>query len=89
MRIAEAAKLSVSTGDIVREVAAHFALSTEDLGRRGRGNARSTARKAVAHIAHRRYGIPVVEIARFFNISPPSVSEMLREGAQAAEGISY
>jgi len=66
----------------------HVMSRGEELGRRGKGDSRSAARKAVAYIAHERYGIPVIEIARFFRISSPSVSEMLRYGAEAARAIS-
>ena len=86
--LAAHAKQGVSLDDIATKVAAHFGLAAGDLSRRGRHDVRSTARKAVAHIARQDYGVPVVDIARFFGIRPPSVSEMLREGAAAAAGIT-
>ena len=88
LRISEYAKQGIGIADIAGKVAQHYHVSVEELGRRGKGDSRSAARKAVASIAHERYGIPVIEIARFFRISSPSVSEMLRYGAEAARGIS-
>jgi REP element-mobilizing transposase RayT len=88
VRIADYAKQDIHIGDIAQKVAKYYGLPFEALGRRGKSNDRSAARKAVAYIASQRYGIPVIEIARYFNISSPSVSEMLREGAEPAKGIS-
>jgi putative transposase len=84
--ISEYGKQGVGITEIAEKVALHYNLPVDELGRRGRGNLRSSARKAVAYIAHERYGIPVIEIARFFRISSPSISEMLRHGAEAAQG---
>lgn len=88
LRIAEYVKQGVNIADIAESVARHYHLPVDEIYRRGKGNSRSAARKAVAFLAHERYGIPVIEIARFFRISSPSVSEMLRSGAEAARDIS-
>ncbi len=88
LRISEYTKQGLSIDDIVEKVALHYGLPVDAVRKRGKGNARSAARKAVAYMARERYGMPVIEIARFFGISSPSVSEMLLQGADAAQGIS-
>jgi REP element-mobilizing transposase RayT len=87
--IAEHAKQGVNVGDIAGKVAKHFGLPVEELSCKGRNNSRSTARKALAYLAHRRLGISVAEIARYFGIRSPSVSYMLRDGESAAKGVVY
>jgi predicted transcriptional regulator len=54
---------------------------------RGKKNARSEARKKCAYILHRHYGLPVIRIAEFFNISSPAVSLMIREGGIRNDSI--
>ena len=88
IRLARYAREQVGVADIARKVADQFKVPFESMQRRGKGDARSAARKAVAYICNRRYGIPVVEIARYFGISSPSVSEMLRGGETVAAGIT-
>jgi len=52
----------------------------EDIHKRGRRNSRSTIRKIVAALSHRRLGLPVTEVARYYGIGASSVSRMLDEG---------
>ena len=88
IRLARYAREQVTVADIAKKGADQSGVPFETLHRRGKGDARSSARKAVAYLCNRQYGIPVAEIARYFGISSPSVSEMLRGAESAAAGIS-
>jgi hypothetical protein len=56
--------------------------------RRGRKDWRSRARKMCAYILNHHYEIPVIQIARYFMISSPAVSLMIREGEKLQNGRS-
>jgi hypothetical protein len=56
---------------------------------RGRENNRSIGRKIVAAIAHRRYGIPITDIGRYFAIGSSSVSRMLDQGETYARDKGF
>jgi putative transposase len=57
-------------------------IAGEEIRKRGRLNARSTARKVFAAIAHRKLGIPVSEIAHYLGTSGSAVSCALDKGDQ-------
>jgi len=65
---------------IAKSTARQMCLKEKELFKRGRNNNRSTMRKIVAALSHRRFGIPVIEIARYYRIGGSSVSRMLDEG---------
>jgi hypothetical protein len=54
---------------------------------RGRGNDRSILRKVVAALSHRQFGIPVIEIARYFGVEGPAVSHILDDGERYAKRL--
>jgi hypothetical protein len=78
IRLARYQREGVSLGEIAEKVAAQHGLPVEHIFFRGKGNRRSAARKTFACIARREFEFPVAEIARFFHITSPSVSEMIR-----------
>ncbi len=70
----------LSVEKIAKKVSPLMGLSLEDVYKRGRQNNRSLLRKVVAALSHRRYGIPVSEIAHYYSIGNSSVSRMMDEG---------
>jgi chromosomal replication initiation ATPase DnaA len=86
-RIARYAKEGVSMEEIAEKIAKKFGLAEGEIMKRGKNNSRSEARKACAYVLNRYYEIPVIQIARYFNISSPAVSTMVAEGQKAAKLI--
>lgn len=64
----------------IEEVARQMGLPIEAVHRRDRRNDRSVLRKVVAAISHRAPGIPVTEIARYYDVDPSLVLRMLDDG---------
>lgn len=76
--------------ELRQRIAERLGVAPEDLAARGRVNARSEGRKALAYLGHRVLGFTVAEIARYLGVSGPAVSRMLDAGNAIAEnrGIS-
>ncbi len=55
-------------------------MSRNEINKKGRQNDRSLLRKIVAAFSHRKFGLPVSEVARYYGIGNSSVSRMLDEG---------
>lgn len=51
-----------------------------DIVKRSRNNNQSKAGKVFAYTCNRIYNFPVIQIANYFNISSPAVSNMISEG---------
>lgn len=85
LRIASYQKDGVTVQTIIESVARQMGIDAGELLARGRENYRSIGRKIVATIAHRTYGIPVVEIARHFNVGHSSISRMVEQGETYAK----
>ena len=73
-------KKGITVERVIKEVAQQMGFQEEDVLRRGRQNSRSVLRKVVAALSHRRFGIPVTEIARYYGVEGSSVSRMLDHG---------
>ena len=80
LQIATHQKEGVKIEEIIKSVARQMNIETDEMLKRGRENNRSIGRKIVAAIAHRTYGIPIAEIARFFRIGSSSISRMIDQG---------
>lgn len=80
LRIASYQKDGVTVQTIAESVARQMGIEATEMLFRGRESTRSTGRKIVAALAHRTYGIPIAEIARYFNIGHSSISRMLEQG---------
>jgi hypothetical protein len=85
LRVASFQKEGVTVKSVAEGVAGQMGIKTGALLIRGRKNGRSIGRKIVAAIAHRTYGIPLVEIARYFGIGSSSISRMLEQGEAYAK----
>lgn len=80
MRLAQHAKEGITIEEVARRISKQWGLSDGEIKKRGRNNLRSEARKACAYICNRHYHFPVIQIAQYFNISSPSVSNMIVDG---------
>lgn len=69
---------------VASDVASQLKIDEKEIFKRGRGNGRSNFRKVVAALSHRDFGIPLIEIARYFGIGSSSVSRMLEAGEEYA-----
>jgi REP element-mobilizing transposase RayT len=87
IRCSRHAKEGIVIEEIAKKVAREMGLADGEIMFRGKKNARSEARKKCAYILHRHYGLPVIRIAEFFNISSPAVSLMIREGGIRNDSI--
>ena len=87
MRIARYAKENISIEDVIRKISESYGLSVEEILNRGRRNLRSEARKVCAFVCNRHYHFPVIQIARYFDVSSPSVSNMIKEGEKLTKNI--
>jgi hypothetical protein len=84
-RIARYIKEGVSIEKIAEKKAKEFGLAEGEIMKRGKNNSRSEARKACAYVLNRLYEIPVIQFARYFNISSPAASTMIAEGEKAVK----
>lgn len=80
MRLAHHAREGITLDELAWRISKEWGLTVDELQRRGRNNLLSEARKAFAYICNRHYHFPVIEIARYFGISSPSVSNMIVAG---------
>jgi len=84
-RLREFARSDVTLDSIALKITRRYGLTREDIKTRGRENKQSRARKEFSFTAHRRYQFPVCEIARYLNISPQSVSNLIKQGNKKEE----
>jgi hypothetical protein len=84
LRIASYRKHGWTIQKIVADVARQMKIDSEDILKRGRVNERSIFRKIAAALSYRVFGIPIIEIARFYGIGSSSVSRMLDKGERYA-----
>ena len=84
-RLARYAKDGTGIEDIAAKISKQFGLSDGEILKRGKNNLRSEARKVCAYTLNRVYDIPVIQIARYFNISSPAVSAMISEGEKVVK----
>jgi chromosomal replication initiation ATPase DnaA len=81
--------MNISIEDIVYSVQNKFHIEPSDIMRKGRNNSTSKAKQTIAHIANRQHSIPVCEIARYFGISSPSVTAMIRKAKEENSSLNY
>jgi putative transposase len=86
IRFARYAKECIDIEEIIGKIVPAMNCSKEEITRRGRNDSRSKARKMCAYILNHHYAIPVIQIARYFKISSPAVSMMIREGEKLHNG---
>jgi putative transposase len=86
LRCARYAKESVDIDEMIEKILLKMNCSKEEILRRGRNDSRSKARKMCAYILNRTYEIPVIRIARYFMISSPAVSAMIRDVEETQNG---
>ncbi|MBD3392540.1 MAG: hypothetical protein GF418_10685 [Chitinivibrionales bacterium] len=79
-RFAEYIRQGLTISDIAAHVARALGVKTKYLRQKNTTGTASQARKILAHIGHRIYGIPVVKIGLFLGIGGPAVSMCLDEG---------
>jgi len=72
---------------IAAKISRQFGLAAGEIMKRGKSNLGSETRKACAYTLNRLYDIPVIQIAKFFNISSPAVSTMVAEGERMVNKI--
>ena len=80
LMLQEYKKRGWSVAHVVGTMSGRLGITEEELLRRSRETIRSDARKVVFAIANRQFGIPTIEIARYFRITTPAVSHMLDKG---------
>ncbi|MCF6290315.1 MAG: transposase [Desulfobacterales bacterium] len=65
---------------LVNEVCRLLAVDVDDLQKKGRANNISMAKGVICYLGYYELGINGAELARFFNISRPSVSKAIQRG---------
>jgi len=70
---------------LVDEVCGMLAVAPENLHKKGRANSLSYAKGLICYLGHTRLGLPGTELARYFEISRPSVSQAIQRGEQFAK----
>ncbi len=86
-RLARYAKEGISIEEIAAKISRQYGLSDGEILKRGKNNLISESRKVCAYTLNRLYDIPVIQIARYFNISSPAVSAMVAEGEKIEKMI--
>ncbi|MBD3320996.1 MAG: hypothetical protein GF350_07890 [Chitinivibrionales bacterium] len=91
IRISKYARQGITVDKIARKVCSKLNVQHLDIKKKSRGNARSDARKIIAYLANRHFQIPLISVARYFNISSPSASKMVNLGEKLMDdlGLSY
>ncbi len=69
---------------LITEVCGMLAVEPDDLQKKGRANSLSYAKGLICYLGHSRLGLTGKELARYFNISQPSVSQAIRRGEKFA-----
>jgi len=70
---------------LVTEVCGMLSVDPEDLQKKGRANSLSYAKGLICYLGHSRLGLTGKELARYFNMSQPSVSQAVRRGERFAK----
>jgi len=77
-RLSRASVDGITIENIAAEICKQEGVEIRDLLRKGRANKLAQVKASIASVAHQKYQIPVVQIASYFNVSPPAVSYLLR-----------
>jgi hypothetical protein len=72
-------------GRLLSEVCHMLSIHPDDLHKKGRANKLSYAKGLISYLGYYRLGITGAELARFFGISRPSVSEAVKRGERFAK----
>ena len=72
-------------GRLVTEVCEMLSVDPEDIRKKGRANNLSYAKGLICYLGHTRLGLTGMELARYFNISRPSVSQAIQRGERFAK----
>ena len=67
---------------VAEAVARQMKIDSDEIFKGGGGNERSIFRKVVPALLHRKFGIPISEVCRYYGIGSVSVSKMLDEGEE-------
>jgi len=70
---------------LVTEVCGMLSVDPEDLQKKGRANSLSYAKGLICYLGHFRLGLTGKELARYFNMSQPSVSQAIQRGEKFAK----
>jgi REP element-mobilizing transposase RayT len=70
---------------LVTEVCEMLSVDPEDIRKKGRANNLSYAKGLICYLGHSRLGLTGMELARYFNISRPSVSQTIQRGERFAK----
>lgn len=70
---------------LVTEVCGMLSVDPGDLRKKGRANNLSHAKGLICYLGHSRLGLTGRELARYFHISQPSVSQAIQRGEQFAK----
>ena len=65
---------------IVDEVCRMLSVDPDDLHKKGRANDLSSAKGLICYLGYYQLGINEKELARYFSISMPSVSQVIKRG---------
>jgi DNA-binding Xre family transcriptional regulator len=69
-----------SSKNIVNEVCRMLSVDPDDLHKKGRANDLSSAKGLICYLGYYQLGINGKELARYFGISRPSVSQAIKRG---------
>jgi REP element-mobilizing transposase RayT len=72
-------------GRLVTEVCETLSVDPGDIRKKGRANNLSYAKGLICYLGHSRLGLTGMELARYFNISRPSVSQAIQRGERFAK----
>ncbi|MDD5154851.1 MAG: transposase [Desulfovibrionales bacterium] len=72
-------------GRLVTEVCEILSVDPGDIRKKGRANNLSYAKGLICYLGHSRLGLTGMELARYFNISRPSVSQAIQRGERFAK----
>ena len=70
---------------LVTEVCEMLSVDPEDIRKKGRANNLSYAKGLICYLGHSRLGLTGMELARYFNVSRPSVSQTIQRGERFAK----
>lgn len=70
---------------LVAEVCGMLSVNPEDMRKKGRANNLSNAKGLICYLGYSRLGLTGKELARYFNISQPSVSQAIQRGERFAQ----
>ncbi|PXF57057.1 MAG: hypothetical protein C4B58_11330 [Deltaproteobacteria bacterium] len=70
---------------IVNEVCHMFSVDPDDLHKKGRANGLSSAKDLICYLGYYQLGINGKELARYFGISRPPISQAIKRGEKFAK----